>query len=311
MSIFDPLTNAISDVGDFVSNNIPGGNWVVDAINSGADEIKTIASTTAGKVILVGITNALLFPAVAGVAIPSVSGMQTLGPQIASVVWAIPDVAAGGDFLESYAAEVAWRTQYLITFFSLGSLAGPAKDFLDGTRKVLGIPQVRTVTESIWKDYGTLPPDVAGPSPGGVNAGDVSDDQLRAALKAKGIDPTTLGQIAGTRADSAAAAIMGTMKRPLWDLIQDFNPDGSIKIRLIATLDASSAAAKNSWVATRRLRLQSLPVGTVRFSPQAAGAPLSVGSIAILALLTLPAWLPIAVPKVRNKIPKFLRRHHR
>lgn len=297
-SIFD----TISDVGDWFKGafqSIPGSEWVEGAVNSGAGFLKDIANDSTGRLILVGITNAMLFPAVAGIAIPSVSGMQTIGPQIASVVWVVPNLAAGDGFVESYAAEITWRTEYLAQIFGL---QGAAKTFLEDTRKTLGIAEVQSITQNVWRNYGTnTPPKASNELDAGgyiLDTSKVSDEQLRNGLKTAGIDPPRVAAKYGVRQDAAAAALIGLLKRSLWDLNKDF--DAKTGALMPSTKGDSISKNSRSSFSAAKMFYGKPPPGSVAVRPGPSDGIVSLRTAGIVALITAPLWAPRVLKTVKS-----------
>src|SRR3990170_557417 len=95
---------AIYDFLEDIFNAVPGSGWIKDVAESGAGWIGDFAKTPLGFFTLSVITNNLYGP-IARTSLGGVSGMQTVGPQIASVVWAVPGMAAGEAFTDAYIKE--------------------------------------------------------------------------------------------------------------------------------------------------------------------------------------------------------------
>jgi hypothetical protein len=286
-----PVISDIVDAGVSLFKGIPGSEWITDAVSNGADWVGDMAKTTGGQIILAGITNAMLFPGIANLAIPSASGMQFVGPQVASLVWAIPGMAAGDSFADSYAKEVTWRTVYITQIFGLGQEGKAiAQKFLDGIAKVLNVDNKGdAATAKALDDFGAI-------------YTDVTDDEARKRLIEKGLDYGSIARRDGVRYDSAAAAVNARLRRKLYD-IQSFpvnggppadSPETSTLTKFqspgqhLIELASSQNLLDNSGLQFRTSHRTLSPLFMT--SPKAGDHTL-IGNLAILAIMTSPVWM--------------------
>lgn len=121
-SIFDDALDVVTSVFD----RVPGSEWIKGAVSSGATWLGDFAKTPLGFFTLQVISNNLYGP-IANTSLGAVSGMQTIGPQIASVVWALPGMIAGEPFTEAYIKELIDRVVGLLEWFA-GKQAGAYVD---------------------------------------------------------------------------------------------------------------------------------------------------------------------------------------
>lgn len=129
---FDPLgwaQDRLSDIGDAFTDatdtfaaNVPGGEWVKDAVNGGLGVVGDIAKTDVGRAFLTVITNAMVGPLA-----------WEVGPQLASALWAVPGVAAGEPFMQAWSQQVIFRAKQCAEMYG-GELA---KKFIEGIQPAL------------------------------------------------------------------------------------------------------------------------------------------------------------------------------
>lgn len=197
------ISDVAEGVWDFTTSiftRIPGSEWIETAVESGATWIGDMAKTVPGKIVLVGISNALVFPAIAGLAVPSASGMIFIGPQVASAAWAIPGVVRGESFSEAYAKELTWRTMAIVEWFGGEEGKKAAAEFTQGVTEILDRPEVKEGLRQFKEAF------------------NLSGEDAQAKLKEAGLDPTSLSNRYGGRGDSAAAATNGMLEKPIWNL---------------------------------------------------------------------------------------------
>lgn len=195
----------ISEVGDLVSDAgdaglvilraLPAGDWVEKTTRSGFDWIGKAAKTKAGFFVLQLITNQFYLPlSQAGFVING--QLLTVGPQLASVVFAIPGVVAGKDFVEAYTTELAARIVALIEILGSKAAGEAAKEGLDQA-KVL-TDQIRQLEQNSELKFlfDQFKSDIA---KRGVQL-------TKAELQKAGLSPEQIALKFRVRADAAAAA---------------------------------------------------------------------------------------------------------
>jgi len=288
-----PVISDVVDAAISVFDEIPGSEWIKGAVSSGADWVGDMAKTTGGQIILTGITNAMLFPGIANLAIPSASGMQFVGPQVASLVWAIPGMAAGDSFADAYAKEVTWRTVYITQVFGLGQEGKViAQNFLDGIAKVLNVNNKGdAATAKALDDFNAI-------------YTSVTDDEARKKLIEKGLDYGSIARRDTVRYDSAAAAINARLKRKLYD-IHSFpvnggppadSPETSTLTQFqrpeqhLIELASSENLIDNSGLQFRTSHRTLSPLFMA--SPKSGNHTL-IGNLAILTVMTAPVWITV------------------
>lgn len=188
---------------DDIINFVPGGNAVRDAVASVAGEIGDRAKTPLGSAILSVMASSLFVP-LSQAKIPfSASGMQTVGPQIASVVFALPGVVAGDPFVESYTRELGTRVKETIRILSgrLGQQVAEnvASEFTAQVQVLLNDPQFRSALVTAKSAIG-----------------DVSESKIFTRLVQLGITPSTIAKTFRVRPDAAAAAINGFFQKSVF-----------------------------------------------------------------------------------------------
>jgi hypothetical protein len=127
---YDPLENAVnavtSPIGDAAKavlsqakstlQGLPAGQAVIDAIDQGADWTKELANASVGDVPIGQIALRSVAMLAYGPLAMSMGGVGWFGPQLASAVWAVPDVLRqkpDQNFFDEWAKEVVWRTEEL------------------------------------------------------------------------------------------------------------------------------------------------------------------------------------------------------
>lgn len=128
-AIVSTARDALSSVGKALSG-IPGGNLIVDAVNQGASWASDIASTSEGTFFLRAMATVAYGP------IAGTLGIGWFGPQIASVVWALPGVVRGEPFIAAWTQEFAYRAEKTAEALG-GEAADAAFDQLAPTIKTL------------------------------------------------------------------------------------------------------------------------------------------------------------------------------
>lgn len=217
------IGNIFDDAVDLV-RKVPGGDWIVNAAANGADWIGTAAKTPEGLFALQVITSGTA-TALSQVAIPSVSGMQTVGPVLASVVFALPGSVAGKPFLQSYVEELTTRIVQTAAVLaanpalaasvgtSLGVTLSPAtgaafskldalqkvqKAFSEQLLKLLQNPTFQSAMRNVNQTLGTGP----------------DRAKVRKTLRATNTTAPQLASQYGVRPDVAAAAVNGSLALP-------------------------------------------------------------------------------------------------
>jgi len=302
MAVYIPVVSPALEALSNLFQGIPGSEWITGAAASGAEWLGDVAKTKGGQVILVGITNAMLFPGVANLAIPSASGMQFVGPQVASLVWAIPGMVAGDSFVDAYAKEVTWRTAYIAQLFGGEEGKIVARRFLDGIAKVLNVNnQGSAASEKALNDFNTA-------------YSGLSDEQQRQKLIEQSLDYDSMARREWVRYDSAAAAINAKLRRNIYD-IQSFPVDGSHPSATVSpatserglpsgtdVIDRGASYVKRRGGAGRDLTtviapskpgpvFAPAPRRSLNFTASSPGSKNPIGELSIMLLLTSPAWL--------------------
>ena len=138
MSVFDPFVDVVSKAGDVVTS-------VIDN-TPGFSEVKKflVKNPLIGTIVMTAVGSAL-FSSLANVALPSVDGMRTVGPQIASVMFAVPGmVVKDQDFITAYAGEVTARTIATAAYFA----TGPGAAALSAKISALTNTAISAITQS-------------------------------------------------------------------------------------------------------------------------------------------------------------------
>lgn len=114
MSILDPFIDVVEKAADIATS-------VIDR-TPGFSELKKflVENPVIGQVVFTAIGSSLA-SSLANVALPSVSGMQTIGPVIGSVVFAVPGmVFKDQDFITAYVTDLTARTIATAAYFATG-----------------------------------------------------------------------------------------------------------------------------------------------------------------------------------------------
>ena len=210
MSVFtdawDWSTTSVQDV----INAVPGGTWAQGAVSSVANVLGDAAKTGVGKVLLTALASSLYVP-LENAGVPFTNGALSVGPQLASVVFALPGVTAGDPFLQAYTQDLGERVQGLIAYFG-GQAAGVAfsQAFTDQAQQLLNNPNFQRVLDQA----------------GGKLGPEVTDGTLRAL----GIDAASIAKQFNVRADAAAAAINGWLHRQIYQLAGVTGPDAQFDV---------------------------------------------------------------------------------
>jgi hypothetical protein len=202
------LSDVVNAVGNF-AKSVPGASWVGDAFNTVTgpvkDTIGVMARDPLGQIVLVAVTNAMA-TGLAGVALPVGGAAQvTIGPQVASVIWALPGVVQGDSFTDAYAKALTWRVTK--AFQILGPVIGQqvaqgiGDEFLLGAKDLLDNPTTRQALEQAKKTFGDLP-----------------EQEIDKRLQAQNLDPGAISAQTGAREDAAAAAVNAVFRKPVYDL---------------------------------------------------------------------------------------------
>lgn len=115
---WDSVTDVATSVADRAAGAfeaIPGSGWVVDLVKTATGPAGDFARSEVGQVVLRAIATTLT----GGLA-------PVLGPQLATVAWAVPGLAKGDSFTESWLNEFQWRVEKTaeIAGADLGKLVG-------------------------------------------------------------------------------------------------------------------------------------------------------------------------------------------
>lgn len=299
-----------------IFDEIPGSDWIKSAAESGAGFIGDFAKTPVGFFTLQVISNNLYGP-IANTSLGAVSGMQTVGPQIASVIWAMPGMAAGEPFTEAYIKEFIERVVGLIEYFG-GKRAGEVVD------RELSAPLKKLVAENPnFKDLITRAKDEAARL--GLPA--------RHALEQMGLTPDKLAERFHVRPDVAALGINAYFHDFVYDVGDpatsefDFSGNHSRPLPVLgAVLDpfrpplvpgvvigpvGGDKLQKPDFFDVLIRPKSTPPMGAsskdgLRFTPSKGSNILR--QLLIAAALTAPAWIPIFVlPGTRLDVSKISR----
>lgn len=221
-NIFTDAVDTGLSVADAIVHAVPGGDWLATAAKNGATWVGNAAKTPEGLFVLQVITSGLA-TTISQVAIPSVSGMQTVGPVLASVVFALPGSVAGKPFLRAYVEELSTRivqTGAVLTAnpalaagvgASLGAtlspVAGATLSQLEWTKKfqeafsqqilkLLQNPEFQASMNSLAQTLGTSP----------------DRNTTRRGLRNSNLTAPQTAAKYGVRADAAATAINGSLQ---------------------------------------------------------------------------------------------------
>lgn len=263
-SAIDKTKAALKDVGNAVSS-LPGGNWVVDAINQGAQWTHDLANTPVGTVLFRALASTLYGPLAGSLGF-------AFGPQLASITWALPGLAKGDTFEEAWTTEFIYRAK--TTAEILG--AGPAADAIGGP---MG-DALSTITQ--WaKD---AMPNVSLPD----------------ALSRLGWTPEELAKDLGIRVDVAALALNLLRRADIYNM-DDYDPSsGNHKVVMIPL---SSLFAVQQTLAEQQ-KLMELKAKTVVGPTLASAAPVNklLAKTSLLGVNVTAA--PKATSSPANPTPK-------
>lgn len=318
---------------------IPGGDWIVTAVSDGADWVGNAAKTPAGVAVLQVITSGLA-SSLSAVAIPSVSGMQTVGPVISSVVFALPGVVAGKDFLRSYVEEFTARVVATAAVLSanpglaaaLGTSLGAVTsvstselasrlDSVKQIQKAFSDQILKVVNDTGFRDAITKLGRELGLSP--------DRNTVRRTLRNARMTAPELAKKYGVRPDAAATAINGGLKIHAYGV--GAPSEGQAEFDVLGRPNRTYENSERNSGGNPERDLEPIPgepLGGLKppapvLLPSPSAATLQVGSrvlqiipssrrgifsqLAVAALLTSPAWLPWAIVH-RSEIFPSLRR---
>lgn len=168
----DAVGDALSDIGDAfgdIFDAIPGSQWVKGLVNG---PLRDFARSTVGTVVLRAIATSLT-GGLAGV----------VGPQLASVAFALPGVVRGESFDEAFWKEFSWRMQK--TAEVLGT---------DAAKDVMG-DALKWASDDLVNRAKAFAPNLSLP------------DAVTQLINQTGLTPEKLAAELGIRLDVAAAAI--------------------------------------------------------------------------------------------------------
>ena len=200
---FDALTSVV--------DRIPGSGWVKGAVKSGHTWIVQAAKD---QPVLAGVVftalGTQLASQLAQVAIPSVSGMQTVGPVIASVAFAVPGMAFKGEsFTKAYVSDLSARVTALIAYVAKqkgGEAAAKLPEATAETQKILTEPLIQFVKDSgLQGEINRALSDFARQLQ--KEASQLTSSEAKIALERAGLDPVKLAARKGVRPDVAALGI--------------------------------------------------------------------------------------------------------
>ena len=206
MSIFDPFVDVAAKTVDVVTS-------VIDRTPGFSDVKKFfVENPVVGQIVFTAMGTALM-SSFANVAIPSVSGMQTVGPVIASVAFAVPGMAFKGEsFTKAYVTDLTARTTALIAYFAqqkAGQVAEKLPAATEEARKQFTEPLTRFVKDSgLQAEINRTLSDFARQQLG-KDPSQLTPNEAKAALDRAGLDPVKLAARKGVRPDVAALGING------------------------------------------------------------------------------------------------------
>lgn len=144
--VSNTVSDAVDDIGDVLSN-VPGAKELAGAMGD-------FAHTAVGAVVLRAMSSAF-YGSIA----------WTVGPQLASIAWAIPGLMRGDTFDKAWFDEVKWRTEQTAEILGAdaGALIGQQlAAALDALNKQFGVGTLATWTEAqLAKAAGNIREDVA------------------------------------------------------------------------------------------------------------------------------------------------------
>ena len=205
MSIFDPFVDVVTKAADVVTS-------VIDR-TPGFGEVKKffVENPVVGQIVFTALGTALV-SSLANVAIPSVSGMQTVGPVIASVAFAVPGMVFKGEsFTKAYVSDVTARTTALIAYVARqkgGEIAEKLPAATEEAKRQFTEPLIQFVKDSgLQAEINRTLSDFARHL--GKNVSQLTVNEAKAALDRAGLSPAKLAARKGVRQDVAALGING------------------------------------------------------------------------------------------------------
>lgn len=205
MSIFDPFVDVIEGAADIASS-------VIDRV-PGLSHLKKflVENPVIGSIVFTAMGSAL-FAGIANTSIPAVSGMQTVGPQIASVAFAVPGmVFKGQGFIKAYTEDLTARVSALVAYFARKG-GGEVSDKLPAASEEAK-KQFSEPLEKMLKDSGLEAEvkkalyDFSQQQLNGKDITKLSPNEVKAALDKAGLDPVKLAARKGVRPDVAATSL--------------------------------------------------------------------------------------------------------
>ena len=206
MSIFDPFVDVVEKSADIVTS-------VLDR-TPGYKDVKKflfVENPAFGAILMTALGSALA-SSLANVAIPSVSGMQTVGPMIATVAFAVPGMVFKGEsFTKAYVSDLTARTTALIAYVARQKGSEVSEQLPQATeeaRRQFTEPLIQLVKDSglqaeINQTLSAFARQL------GKNASELTQNEARAALERAGLDPLKLAARKRVRPDVAALGING------------------------------------------------------------------------------------------------------
>jgi len=231
---FDPFVDVATSVIDKTKaiaspivktlKGLPGANLIEDAVNQGAKWVGDLASTQTGTDVL----RALATFAYGPIAY-SLGGIAWFGPQLATVVWAVPGVARGEDFTTAWTKEFVWRVEK--TAEAIGTdaakqlfevlpgiiqrLVEKAKSQFPGLDLGQALEELHITPEALADEMG-IRPDVAALAleyvKGRTDIYDLSDYDIRTGRLALKLPVKTLGKKGDTRTPAQRAEALKTWR---------------------------------------------------------------------------------------------------
>lgn len=205
MSLLDPFIDVAEKAADIVTS-------VIDR-TPGLSHLKQflVENPALASVVFTALGSALA-SSLANVAIPSVSGMQTVGPVIASVAFAVPGMAfKGQNFTTAYVEDLTARVTALIAYFARqkgGQIAEKIPAATEEAKKQFTEPLTRLVKDSgLEAEVNRALSDFARAQLGGKDITKLSPSEAKAALDRAGLDPLKLAARKGVRPDVAALGL--------------------------------------------------------------------------------------------------------
>jgi hypothetical protein len=223
----EDVADFVSDVGDSlddawggawgfiddVTNVIPGCEWLKDQVGG---VINDMAQTWWGKILITALADSFFGPAA-----------QILGPQLASIVWAIPGVAAGEPFAQSWALSFIDRCKQVGEYFGGQAAQDAMEQVQPAIDEVLAQVKARLPEFDASKTLEQV----------GIKPEDF--------LKNLGITPESIAAKLGIREDMAADAINKIAGKALYDLSSfDLRTGKSLRSRAFGDLKMIQTAVQ-------------------------------------------------------------------